>query len=164
MQRYMSGFITRDAVCTTYTYVNKGQTYCTCILYPCIVSQPWQTRFLITNLTSTTVYCQKNMFLLQINPPYCKDRERGQSPCSPSKHGCLRPRKRVSSLKVLIGIMPRCWQKCFKFQSEAPDFIPHQYLLFRNKTCRFIKTPCFINKTGNVGSVSKDTVCVEIFW
>ena len=27
MQRYMSGFITRDAVCTTYTYVNKGQTY-----------------------------------------------------------------------------------------------------------------------------------------
>ena len=61
---------------------------------------------------------------------------------SVSKHGCLRPRKKVLSLEVSIKTLVDMYVlKCFNFHSLAPEFASPGYsdLVFCNKTCRFLK-------------------------
>ena len=53
-----------------------------------------------------------------------------QSPCSQSKHGCLRPRKKTKSLEVLFEISVKVVLVQMLFHSEAPGLTSPRYEIF----------------------------------
>ena len=53
-----------------------------------------------------------------------------QSPCSQSKHGCLRPRKKTKSLVVLFEISVKVMLVQMLFHSEAPGLTSPRYEIF----------------------------------